>query len=213
MAISRQEDPRANQKERTRAAIVDAATELVRSGVTPTVQTAAEAAKVSRATAYRYFPTQDALLHEILYITPSLEDLEAGLPELKGQDAVSQTLWLIDNFNPLVLREEAPYRAAMRIFIETWFANSSGDKNDKPRVREGRRMRWLEQTLDPLRDHLPAESWERLRRGLALTLGIDSVVIMRDVCGIEDDEEILDVLHWTAEALLKAAYAEAGIEP
>ena len=105
MAFSRQADPRANQKERTRAAIVEAATEIVRSGTTPTVQAAAEAAKVSRATAYRYFPTQDSLLHEVLYLTPSLESVENGLPGPDGQDTRAHVLWLLDTFNPIVLRE------------------------------------------------------------------------------------------------------------
>ena len=53
-------DLRANQKERTRAALVDAAKALVRAGAPPTVAEAAERARVSRATAYRYFPTQDS---------------------------------------------------------------------------------------------------------------------------------------------------------
>ncbi|MBD0273630.1 MAG: TetR/AcrR family transcriptional regulator, partial [Acetobacteraceae bacterium] len=57
MPVSRQADfhpapdPRANQKERTRAALVAAASELLRRGTPPTVAAAAEAAKVSRATA------------------------------------------------------------------------------------------------------------------------------------------------------------------
>lgn len=46
---------------RTRAALLDAARELLAEGRTPNVGEAAEAAGVSRATAYRYFPYQRAL--------------------------------------------------------------------------------------------------------------------------------------------------------
>ena len=53
---------RADQKRRTRAALVSAARELVARGVTPTVADAADAASISRAAAYRYFPNQALLL-------------------------------------------------------------------------------------------------------------------------------------------------------
>ena len=62
MAISYEEIGRTRQKARTRAALVDAARELLSKGRTPTVEEAAEVAAVSRATAYRYFPNQRALL-------------------------------------------------------------------------------------------------------------------------------------------------------
>ncbi len=42
-------------------------------------------------------------------------------------------------------------------------------------------------------------------------MGIDSVVIMRDVCGIEDDKEALEVLRWTAFALLEAARRDMDV--
>jgi AcrR family transcriptional regulator len=53
---------RIRQKHRTRDALVGAARELVSEGATPTVEMAAERAGVSRTTAYRYFPSQAALL-------------------------------------------------------------------------------------------------------------------------------------------------------
>ena len=53
---------RTNQKRRTREALVAAARSIVADGRTPTVEQAAEIASVSRTTAYRYFPSQRALL-------------------------------------------------------------------------------------------------------------------------------------------------------
>ena len=53
------------QKLRTRAALLDAARSLVADGIEPTIAEVADAAMVSRATAYRYFPTQEALLVEV----------------------------------------------------------------------------------------------------------------------------------------------------
>ena len=53
---------RIQQKQRTRQALVDAARDLVARGLAPTVEEAAADAGISRATAYRYFPSQSALL-------------------------------------------------------------------------------------------------------------------------------------------------------
>src|SRR3954449_5669682 len=53
---------RFRQKRRTRAAIIAAAAELLRSGGTPSVNEVADAADVSRRTVYQYFPTLEQLL-------------------------------------------------------------------------------------------------------------------------------------------------------
>ncbi|MEO5634711.1 hypothetical protein [Gaiella sp.] len=60
--------------------------------------------------------------------------------------------------------------------------------------------------LEPLAD-LPDESKRRLQAALALTIGSDSLVIMKDVCRLEDDEA-LAVLRWAAIAILRAGLAE-----
>ena len=55
---------RAAQKLRTRQALMDTAVELVKAGRRPSVSAVADQAGVSRATAYRYFPSQDLMLSE-----------------------------------------------------------------------------------------------------------------------------------------------------
>jgi AcrR family transcriptional regulator len=205
MSISSQ-DPRANQKARTRAAIVDAAQQLrADTGETPTVAEAAAVAGVSRATAYRYFPTQEALELEVVDITPEVEATEATLAALATGDVEQRLLTLLDAFNPIVVAKEAHFRRALWVYQDTWLrSRRSGD--DSPAVREGRRMRWLDDVLEPL-DTLPDDRKQRLRAALALTLGGDSLVVMKDVCRL-DDEQALDVLRWTATAILRAALAE-----
>jgi hypothetical protein len=68
-------------------------------------------------------------------------------------------------------------------------------------------MRWLEQVLEPL--DLPADDRRRLQAALALTLGMDSLVVMKDVCGL-GDEEAQEVLRWAATAILRAGLGERG---
>ena len=199
------EDPRANQKARTRAAIIAAAQELQRQGTAPTVEQAAEQARVSRATAYRYFPTREALLVE-LSDNPRVASVEALLANLPTGDVEQRLLLLLDTFDRLVLGEEEHFRIAARVYLDTWLrSNRNGD--DAPVVREGRRMRWLETVLAPL-DDLPSERKRLLKAALALTLGGEAIITMKDVCRLDDDEA-LTVLRWTATALLRAAVGEA----
>jgi AcrR family transcriptional regulator len=200
------EDPRANQKARTRAAIIAAARELQRQGTPPTVEQAAEQARVSRATAYRYFPTKEALLVEISDITPALVPVEALLASFATGDAEQRLLVLLDTFYRIVLADEEHVRIGERVYLDTWLrAHRNGD--DAPVVREGRRMRWLETVLAPL-DDLSPERKRLLQAALALTLGPQAIFTMKDVCRL-DDEEALAVLRWAATALLHAALEQA----
>lgn len=205
MSAPRQ-DSRANQKARTRAAIVEAAQHLHDAeGEPPTVVRAAEVAGVSRATAYRYFPTREALVVEVADITPDVAAAEAALAALETDDVERRLLLLLDAFNPITLAEEEHFRRALWVYLDTWL-RSTRNGEEPPAVREGRRMRWLDHVLEPLAD-LPDESKRRLQAALALTIGSDSLVIMKDVCRLEDDEA-LAVLRWAAIAILRAGLAE-----
>ena len=196
-------DLRANQKERTRAALVAAAKELARGGARPTVAEAAEHARVSRATAYRYFPTHESLLTEVSDVTPVVAPIEELLKRQSGDDAEARLTELLDAFHPIVVAEEVSLRSALRVYLDTWLeARRKGEA--VPKVREGRRMRLLDSALEPVRKKLPKAEWRRLRAALALTLSIDALVVMKDVAGC-DDEEARQVLRWTALALLRTA--------
>jgi AcrR family transcriptional regulator len=207
MSSFSQEDPRANQKARTREAIVEAAQQLYRQGGRPTIAQAAEQARVSRATAYRYFPTQEALMVEVTGVTPRVVEVEKLLGSLSTEDVERRLLLLLDTFGQIVLAEEAEFRTALLVYLDTWLrSHRNGGNNNAPAVREGRRMRWLDKVLEPL-DDVPGEQKRRLRAALALTMGMDSIVIMKDVCRLED-HEALAVLRWVATVLVRAGLEE-----
>lgn len=212
MTISRRSgrntDLRANQKERTRAAVVEAARALLARGSPPTVAEAAEAARVSRATAYRYFPTQESLSLEISNVSPAVDPVETFLEELTDADAEARLIKLLDRFHPIVFAEEVPMRTALRSYLDTWLENRRKGAAAPP-VREGRRMRWLEKVLEPVREELGEAQSRRLRCALALTMSIDAMVVMKDVCRLQKEEEAQEVLRWAAAALLRAALGEA----
>lgn len=67
---------RPNQKQRTRKDLLDAAARLMKQGRKAGLEEIAEEALVSRATAYRYFPSVEALLLEAA--------LHVALPQRKS---------------------------------------------------------------------------------------------------------------------------------
>jgi AcrR family transcriptional regulator len=202
-----QGDPRANQRARTRAAIVEAAQDLQSAGTAPTIAQAAEEAGVSRATAYRYFPTQEALLVELADVTPVVTPVEELLTSLTTDDVEQRLLLLLRTFGSITLAAEEDLRRALWVYLDTWLRSRRDGGESPPAVRAGRRMRWLEKALEPL-EHLSDDQRRRLHAALALTTGIESVVVMKDVCRLDDDEA-LAVLRWAAIALLRAGVEEA----
>lgn len=199
-------DPRANQKQRTRAAIVEAAARLMRDGAAPSVADAAKEAKVSRATAYRYFPAPEALHLEAAGVTPAYEPVEAMIMSQLEGGPEARLAALVSTLNAAVFADEAQMRMALKVYLDTWFASRSEGKQAPP-LREGRRMRWLEQALAPERKKLPKRQWRRLQAALALTAGPDAMIVMKDVCRMSD-REAQETLSWAAAALLRAGLDE-----
>ncbi len=215
MSISRQDgrlinemqvsgpDVRANQKNRTRAAIIEAATAMMREGRPPTVAEAAERALVSRATAYRYFPTQESLLLDVVNVEALLKPVEDLVASFPTDDAAQRLAALVDTFTTSMLSDEALIRTGERVYMDTWLANQR-DGNDTP-VRAGRRMRYIDEALSPLSEQLSEAGRKRLRCALALTLGTEALIAMKDSARLDDDDEIVATLEWAAGALLRAA--------
>jgi AcrR family transcriptional regulator len=177
------------QRARTRALIVAAA----RSITQPTVEQAADAAGVSRATAYRYFPTQEALSVE-LDSGEVWREVEALVVEPHTADVEARLDHLIDAVVRAVYAEERQVRTALRVYHDTWL------RDPDTRVRKGRRMDWIDKTISPL----PAEVRESLRLTLALAIGPDPVTMLKDVAGL-DAERTRRVLKRAAGTMLHAA--------
>lgn len=206
MGVQRQEGlfntGRVNQKRRTRAALVEAAKALLQDGITPTVPQAAEAALVSRTTAYRYFPTQEALLLEVA-VNVDVDDIEALVAEpVEPAEAPDRVVEVLQRLNQHVLAEEVQYRTTLRLYLDQWLA-AVAEGDGPPVVREGRRHRWLHQLLAPVRGTVPDAELDRLVAALSLLGGAEAVTVLRDISGLEGDDA-LAVTEWAARTLLRA---------
>lgn len=202
-------DRRANQKARTRQALLRAATELVRQGHPPSIPDAAELALVSTATAYRYFPTAQALWEEATFDAVSTWSVDAV--EAAGDDVGARLEAAITTLGWQMLDDEYPFRLRVQISLERWFEQASLPQDERVTVREGRRVPWNDAVVAPLRGRLPEEQIERIRTALSLVWGPESVIVLRDVCRLdvaESKEAMLRAAKW----LLAGALAEHGIE-
>jgi AcrR family transcriptional regulator len=187
---------RTNQKARTREALISATRELLAEGVVPTMEDAAAAAQVSRTTAYRYFPTLQALL---VAAYPHVEQRSLLGPDPPA-DPVARLRIVAEDHTRRFLQNEAQMRAVLRLSLE-------GVRPPELPMHRGLRIAWIEDALEPLRGQLVEDEWHRLVHGIGATLGIEAFVWLTDIVGLER-EEAASVIRSNALALLRAGIAD-----
>lgn len=195
MSISYVSTGRTKQKQRTKDAISAAARDLFREGIIPTVEQAAESAGVSRATAYRYFANQRDLLLGIYAWTEAPSLVPEGTPDT----AAARVEAVVEAITSIVAEDEAAYRAMLRLSLE----GARGEREELS-LRQGRRIRWIEDALEPLKSSLSRQNFRRLVLALASTIGIEVLVWLRDIAGLGTDEA-LRVMRWSAAAIVGSA--------
>jgi AcrR family transcriptional regulator len=208
-----QREGRINQKRRTRAAILAAAVELLERGQRPTVAEVADAALVSRATAYRYFPTQEYLLFEAA-LESTRSDIDRELEEnTLPEDPEARLEMLIDALQKRIIDKEPAFRTMLRLSLEQppQEEEQNGVESTPSRLRGGGRVRWIEKALASVEGRLEVRSYKRLVAALSLCMGIEALVVLRDICALEA-QEAEEVSRWAAQVLLKAALGEAAMD-
>lgn len=194
---------RMNQKRRTRDAIKRAAADLIRAGEMPSMSDVAEAALVSKSTAYRYFPSQEALVAEVL-LDAAVEPGVRRLDELATHGTPAERLdAVVRGDHELVTANEEAFRAGLRAMLAP-----RGESAAVIPRRPANRLRYVGTALADLRDVLGEERWERLVAALALCVGIESILVTADICGL-DARAAESVKRWAAGALLQTAHQEA----
>ena len=195
---------RINQKRRTRLALVDAARRLLEQGAMPTVADVADEALVSRATAYRYFPSQERLLLEVV-LERSIDEIDRSVRAAASSgDAATRLDGLVSAIYDEVSANEAGFRSLLLLSV----AQPASDKPTVATIRGERRLDWIEQALSPIAGELDAKSQRRLTSAVALCVGAEALVVLRDLCGLTP-QEAKKTLLWAAQALLSSAVKDA----
>lgn len=206
MSRTAEETGRVRQKQRTRQLILAAASGLIAAGRRPTVSESADAAEVSRRTAYRYFPSQEKLLAEAALegIRPAMEAAIAAAPSGDSdKDVEARVVALVRSVQKLTLRNETLLRTMMHATVL--------EKPQGTAKRGTRRVNWIELAVEPLRRRLRPAAFEQLVSGLSLCVGIEAMLVLRDIRGLSS-AQATEVSVWMAVALLRAALRDSRHE-
>jgi AcrR family transcriptional regulator len=185
--------------------MLETAVTLMQAGQTPSVSDVAEAAEVSRATAYRYFPSQAALVHAVV---------DAGLGPIldwksESEDAEERVRDLLSLSMPRIAEFEATFRAALKLSLEQWARRRAGTLGDEQPFARGHRVAVLQAAIAPLRDTLGEKKFKRLAQALSLSYGLETLLVLQDMWGLDFDDA-QEVAQWTASALVRAALDDAS---
>ncbi len=191
---------RLNQRSRTRKDLLQAAARLTKQGGTPNLDKIAEEALVSRATAYRYFPSVEALLVEAS-LDVAAPEAEALFRDESSADPVSRLERVDTALHDMILANEASLRMML---VHTLQRAVKGDDGGKIPARQNRRTPLIEAALAPARKQFKPADLKTLVRALALVIGTEAMVVFKDVLQL-DDAEARKVKHWAIRALVEAA--------
>ena len=188
---------RINQRLRTRKDLLEAGLRLSAEGRQPSLDEIAAEAKVSRATAYRYFSSTEALLVEA--------SADMSFPDLAtlfaGQEAASTVdrLVRLDRVTAAMIRDHEP---AIRALVVSSMQQAM--KAGEVPVRQNRRTPAIATALEPSRQQFSPDAYAMLEKALALVIGTEAMIVFKDVLGLSD-RDAAKVRRWVIEALVEKA--------
>lgn len=188
--------------------LLDTAMALIReAGHVPSMAEVAQACGVSRATAYRYFPSRSALVAAVM---------DASLGPVRGfsslhPDAPTRVRDVFEQTFPRFREFEAQMRAAVQLSLEQWAAERAGTLAEEP-YRRGHRVRILGNALAPLSGSVAPATQLRLHQALTVIYGIETWIVLKDIWGLSDCS-VERVALWMADALVAAALRETERTP
>ncbi|EKN3725051.1 TPA: TetR/AcrR family transcriptional regulator [Yersinia enterocolitica] len=188
---------------RTRRLLIDTAMSMYEQGAFPSITEVANAAQLSRATAYRYFPTQSALVSAM--VDESLGPILAWQPT--QPDARQRIAELLSFAYPRMLQHEGVLRAALHLSLQQWADNRSNPNNEEKLIR-GNRKRLLKLAVEPLEGKLTPEALQRVIHAFSLIYGSEVFMVLKDIWHL-DDAGIQDVTQWMGKAILLQAETDA----
>jgi AcrR family transcriptional regulator len=191
--------PEAGVRGRTYRLLLAQAMDLAADGRLVTVAEVAAAAGVSRATAYRYFPSRSRLISAI--IGESLGPVRRF--ESRKVDGRERVQELFTKTFPRFRQFEPHMRAALQLSLEHWALERSGRIDEEP-YRRGHRVAILKRVASPLKSKMREGEFSRLLCGLSMIFGIEPYVVLKDIWGCSD-REVQATARWMADAMIDAA--------
>ncbi len=173
-------------------------------GHMPTVAEVATRAGVSRATAYRYFPSRSKLISAVVEDSLGpVRRLASTIPD--GRERIRE---LFAQTFPRFKEYEPQLRAALQLSLEHAALGRAGKLMEEP-YRRGHRMKILSHAANPLKPIIGKTRFARLVRALSVIYGIEAYVVLRDIWGCSA-KDIESIARWIADALVDTALRDAA---
>lgn len=169
-----------------------------------------------RATAYRYFPTQSALVSAM--VDESLGPILAWQPT--QPDARQRIAELLSFAYPRMLQHEGVLRAALHLSLQQWAdarnsdsnnnSNDSNNSSNEEKLIRGNRKRLLKLAVEPLEETLAPEALQRVIHAFSLIYGSEVFMVLKDIWHL-DEAGIQDVTQWMGKAILLQAETDSQL--
>lgn len=185
--------------------MLDAAVELMQSGLTPSVNGVAGVAGVSRATAYRYFASEAELVHAV--VDEALGPILDWTPT--GANVGERVADLLATAIPRIDEFEATFKASLRLSLEQWAKRRAGTLGAEPLFTRGHRIDLMMNATAPIADTVTAGQHLRLAQALSLVYGVEVLNVLKDIWGLSVTEAQA-VVQWAAAALIKATEGDGS---
>ena len=192
-------------KPATFALLMSSATALMQeNGCAPTIAQVAKRSGVSRATAYRCFPSRSAMLSAM--VSHSLGPVRTFASDhAQGKDRV---LDLFTRSFPRLSKHESTMRTAVQLSLEQQALEQAGLLKEQV-FRRGHRIQILHKALEPLAQELPSDIYTQLHTALSLIYGIEIFIVLKDICNVKN-KQVKNTMLWMADALIDAALKQAS---
>ncbi len=188
-------------RKRTYILLVTTALDLFEKGAMPSVSDLALEAGVSRATAYRYFPTQSDLIAAT--VNASLGPILTWRPKSeKTEERIDE---LLQYAFPRMFEHEGVLRAALQASLQQWALNRSAlqDPKDK-RLERGNRKDILKMVTSPMKDEYPTEIVDKVIKAFSVIYGSEIFLVLKDIWKL-DNNQVTEIAQWMAKAIINQA--------
>ena len=191
-------------RKRTYILLVTTALDLFEKGAMPSVSELAFEAGVSRATAYRYFPTQSDLITAT--VNASLGPILTWRPQSeKTSERIDE---LLRYAFPRMFEHEGVLRAALQVSLQQWASDRSSLQNvDVPKVKRlqrGNRKDILSMVTTPMKGEYPQETIDKVIKAFSVIYGSEIFLVLKDIWML-DNQQVTEIAQWMAKAVINQA--------
>lgn len=191
-------------RKRTYVLLVTTALELFEKGAMPSVSELALEAGVSRATAYRYFPTQSDLITAT--VNESLGPILTWRPQSeKTEERIDELLTFAF---PRMFEHEGALRAALQASLQQWAQGRSAPQELKSKQFErGNRKDILAMVTTPMKSEYPQEIVDKVIKAFSVIYGSEIFLVLKDIWKM-DNQQVIELAQWMAKAIMNQAVAD-----